>query len=76
MPDGYRPVRVLRHLQEATVPLQWWNYCGANPAGFFRFAVTLTRGATVAAGERGSPTCLSKRTPSTLEVSKFGRVLK
>jgi hypothetical protein len=75
MPDGYRRVRVLRHLQEATVPLQWWNYCGANPAGFFRFAVTLTGGATVAAGERGSPTCLSKSTPSTLEVSKFGRVL-
>jgi hypothetical protein len=76
MPDGYRRVRVLRHLQEATVPLQWWNYCGPNRAGAFRFTVTLTGGATVAVTERGSPTCLSKRTPSTLEVSKFGRVLE
>jgi hypothetical protein len=78
MPDGYRRVHVVRHRQEATMPLQWWNYCGPNPGGAFRFTVTLTGGATLSAvtQRRSSPTCLSKRMPSTLLVSPFGRALE
>ena len=74
MPDGFSRVRVLRKSQAATLPLQWWNYCGPHRAGAFRFQVTLTGGATVAANERGAPTCLTKRLRSTVLVSQFGRV--
>lgn len=72
-PPGQR-VRILEPGAEATIFLQWWNYCGAAidlkapPTVSLRFRDGLAV-AALAARQWGVPYCNGPRAPSTIYVS-------
>jgi hypothetical protein len=73
-PPPGRSLRILEPGAEATIFLQWWNYCGAAvnlkapPTVYLRFRDELVLAAP-ATQQWGVPYCNGPRDPSTIYVS-------